>query len=288
MNSGAVGRNGIACRNPAGVLALRGQARADEPGPRLAPPQGARHVERAVRAGQRGTAHQRGLDRGQPRLVVAGEVQAQVIVVDHGQLEVRQRRRDRDRRGDVQRVREIRLAPPGGEQQPGGRPGVGALECAQRRLEDAGAGRRRVPVDVEEQQPVVQRRDRVAVLVAGEHGVPGVLPRGQAGRLGAERHRRDRRGARAARCGGAAGVHRPVDRDPGRRRGARARHRAGAEQEPAPGQRRQRAAQHRHPAHDAGVAAQWKVKVTWCGVSHTFWYSTWRADTGGETSRVSL
>ena len=34
-----------------------------------------------------------------------------------------------------------------------------------------------------------------------------------------------------------------------------------------------------------GVAEnQWKVKFTRCGFSHTSWYSTWRADTGGETS----
>ena len=32
------------------------------------------------------------------------------------------------------------------------------------------------------------------------------------------------------------------------------------------------------------VCFQRKVKLTRCGVSHTSWYSTWRADTGGETS----
>ena len=59
----------------------------------------------------------------------------------------------------------------------------------------------------------------------------------------------------------------------------------GAEQQATPTQRREPAGDHPGTGHAVGF--QWKVKVALYGFSHTSWYSTWRAETGGETSRVS-
>jgi hypothetical protein len=102
-----------------------------------------------------------------------------------------------------------------------------------------------------------------------------VLPGGQSGGLGDERHRR---------CHGAASAERTVNAPPGH--GTAAHGGAGAEQEPAPRQPRELRDGRPGSRHDTGF--QWNVKLTVCGLSHTSWYSRWRADTGGETRRVSV
>ena len=119
---------------------------------------------------------------------------------------------------------------------------------------------------------------RVAVRSTARYAVPRVLPGGQAGRLGAERHVGD---------GGPAAWRRAPRAIPAPAPARRAdRERGAAEQEPAPGQPA-RAAAGSSALLVTTLGFQWKVKLTRCGFSHTSWYSTWRADTGGETSRVS-
>ena len=265
-----------AVRDAADVLAAGRQPGADEPGPRLPQAQHGRDVERPRRSvGQRRAAGERGLDRGESCLVVGGEVQAQVVVVERRLLEGGQRRRGRDRRRHPEHVGEVPGSPGGGEQQPGGPPRVAALERAQRGLEQPRVGRRGTAVDVEEQQPAEPGRHRVAVGVGHEVRLPRVLPGGQPGRLGAGRHVGD---------GGRAGAERHADPSPRDRAGAGRGPRAEQQAPPAqPGEPRR----HRPRAgHDVGC--QWNVKVTLCGFSHTPWYSRCRAETGGETSRVSL
>ena len=113
-----------------------------------------------------------------------------------------------------------------------------------------------------------------------------MLARWQAGGLRAERHVGHRGTA------GMAAAERVAD--PGTDRSTRANggaddagaDDAGAEDEPAPGEPGKPLSTHPRSRHDAGF--QWKVKLTRCGVSHTSWYSRWRAETGGETSSDSL
>ena len=271
----------LAAGDAVDVLAPGGQPGSGEPGPGLPPAQRAGDVKlpACLRGGERRAPGERGLDRREPRLVIGGEVQAQVVVVDHGLLEVGKRRRGRDRRGDPEHVSEVPRSPGRGEQQPGRPPRVAALQRAQRGLEQPGVRRRRVACDVEEQQPVELRGDQVALRVGREVGVPRVLPRGQPGRLGAERHDGDGDARRAGR----AVPERLVDCCPGD--SARADRSRGTEQQAAPARARELRGGVSHARHDAGC--QRKVKGTVCGFSHTSWYSRWRAETGGEISRVS-
>ena len=95
----------------------------------------------AVGASQRRSVHEPGFDVGEAPFVVARQVQAEVVVVDRGQLELRQTLRPRDRGLDPQRSLEIPGGPTGGEQQPAGTPRKRALECPQRGLEQARGGR---------------------------------------------------------------------------------------------------------------------------------------------------
>ena len=87
---------------------------------------------------------------------------------------------------------EVGRPPAGGEQQTVGTPAVAALERAQRGLEHAGVRGGRMALDVEEQQPVEARRDRVSLGVELERRAPRVLARRQAGGLRPQRHQRDR------------------------------------------------------------------------------------------------
>ena len=91
MNSGAVFATGLPGRDPADVLTLRREPGAGESGSCLLPTQRARDVEcgRPRRATER-DVEERGLDRREAALVVTREVEAQVVVVDRGRLEVRQ------------------------------------------------------------------------------------------------------------------------------------------------------------------------------------------------------
>ena len=130
------------------------------------------------------------LDVCEPLLVVAGEVEAEVVVVEGRQLEVRELLRARDRRGDAEHLLEVVRPPADREQQPVRAPRIRPLERPQRRLERPYVVRARLAEEVEEEQAVEARRDRVAVRVLCERLDPGVLARRQAGRLRAERDRR--------------------------------------------------------------------------------------------------
>ena len=221
--------------------------------------------------------NQRRLDLGQGALVVAGQVQAQVVVIDRGQLNVGERARLRDRGVGAEQLGEVAVTPARGEQQPVGSPAVAARERPQRRLEDP-----RVPVggraaNVEEQQPVVAWRDRVAVGVDGERVGPAVLPFGQLRRLVTERDQRKLR-LRLRRRSGA----RLLDDDAGR--DSSGGQRRPPDQEPAAGEVR-RSSMRWAGTHPLGF--QSNENVTRWGLSQTFLYSTWRAETGGLTSSDS-
>ena len=119
------------------------------------------------------------------------------------------------------------------------------------------------------------RRDWVSVPIGFQRRGPRELPCREAGGLGPERDLRDL-GRRAVRVSG------PVKRDPHRCAARRDRRRAQDEATPGP---TTLSLGIRWVAHETG--RQWKVAVTLWGLSHTCWYSTWRADTGGLTSRLS-
>ena len=90
MNSGVPLSTGDPGGIPPTAWLCGRQARADEARPGLPPPQRSGDAQVPVGAGQRRPVHERRLDIGEALFVVAGQVQAQVIVVDRGQLEVRQ------------------------------------------------------------------------------------------------------------------------------------------------------------------------------------------------------
>ncbi len=148
-------------------------------------------LERSVRSGELLAVQQRRLDRGESLLVVTREVQAQVVVVDRRQLEVRKAPGLRDRRRGPQKPLEIAGAPAGGEQQPARTPPVARAR--------ASAARPRAAA----RRPAWERRRRRRTA-AGQTGArsgcrlasvrqrrrPGMLAVGQARGLRAERDRR--------------------------------------------------------------------------------------------------
>ena len=206
--------------------------------------------------------------------VVAGEVQAEVVVVDRRQLEVGQPLGLRDRRGGPQSALEVPGSPSGGEQQARWPPSVRALERAKRGLEDPSVSWRGITSDVEEQQPVEAGRDRVSVRVSGQRRDPGVLAGRKAGGPGAERDERDLLCAAAQRALDTDTDRRAAGGDGGR-----------SEDESPPCQRPPGSVPVAGITHVIGF--QWKVKLTRWGFSQTLAYSTCRAETGGLTSRLS-
>lgn len=99
------------------------------------------------------------------------------------------------------------------------------------------------------------RRDRIAVLVAREHGIPCVLPAGEAARP--------------------RPLHLPGREQ--RREGAAAGDGAGGGEEARPGE----PGRHIPPFQE-------NVVLTVCEVIQTFWYSTWRPTAGAPITSLSL
>ena len=96
-----------------------------------------------LNTGQLRAVDQRGLDVAQAALVVAGKVQAQVIVIDRWKLEVRERTGRRDRGPHPDQL-EVRRPPPDGEEQAVRSPREGVLELrngASSRRAYSGVGR---------------------------------------------------------------------------------------------------------------------------------------------------
>ena len=161
--------HGVPGRDAVDVLARGRQAGPHEPAPGRPPAQRGRDIKRpgGLECGHRRAPDQGALDRGEPGLVIGGDVQAQVVVIDGRQLEPGQCGGGGHRGGDPQHLGEVAVSPGGGEQQPGGLPRVAALQRPQRGFEQPGVRRRRGAVDVEKQQPAEPRRHRVAGSVPG-------------------------------------------------------------------------------------------------------------------------